>query len=102
MPTISPTFSISSISLNHTSIAFSRNHSFNLISAPSSSRFTSTFEHNHHKIKRSHARAPERACVRARVRACVVCGQSVAYPGKEFVCVYDQITGQTIFSGSID
>ena len=41
---------ISSISLAHTSIAFSPNHSFHLISALSSSRCTLTFEHNRHKI----------------------------------------------------
>ena len=40
VPTISPTFIISSISLAHTSIAFSHSHSFHLDSALSSSHFT--------------------------------------------------------------
>ena len=50
VPTISPAFIISYIGLAHTSIAFSRSHSFHLNSDLSSSRSTLTFEHKHHKI----------------------------------------------------
>ena len=45
-----PTFIISSINLAHTSIAFSPNRSFHLISALLFPRFTLTFEHEHHEI----------------------------------------------------
>ena len=77
----------SSLSVSLSSIAFSRNHNFHLISAPSSSYSTLTFEHNHLAIKLSYAH------VRACMRACVICEASLLLlKGREVVCTFDQIT----------